>query len=303
MALIVENGTGVFGANSYGLASEVTTYLTDRNRATENGWTSPEGAEEDAACIEATDYIEQRWRLLFKGVPRWPDLSVARASLTFTGQPTATETVTIGSQVYTFQSSLSSSGDVLIGASVSASIDNLVDAVTANPTNAGTTYHASTPVNADATAHNFDGDILLALAKAEGTPGNAVVSTDTVANASWNFATLVGGSDLAYPQPLSFPRTGLVDRHGIAYLGVPTLVKNAWAEYAVRARLSTTTLAPDPTVDALGGVVAEKFEKVGPIEERTRYVEGSTSGGRLPAYPAADRFLADLVKKRIVVRG
>lgn len=303
MALVLENGSGVFGANSYVLAAFVTAYLAERNRAGEGGWsTGSPGAEEDAACIAGTDYIENRNRDSFLGMKEFRSISTARATLTFAAQPSPTETVTIGGQVYTFVSSLSGSADVLIGSSVAATLSNLVAAVMANADEAGTTFSAALVANPDATAVEFYDDTVVAYAKATGTAGNAVATTTTVTGGAWNFATLVGGSDVARPQPLSFPRVGLYDRDGIRVVGIPDRLKFATAEYAVRARAAA--LAPDPTVDALGGVVTSFREKVGPIETATEYLAGTAGSGALPAYPAADRLLRDYLGRRgRLIRG
>ena len=303
MALLVENGSGVFGANSYIDAAYVTAYLAERNRAGEGGWaTGSPGAEESAACIAGTDYIENRFRDLFLGQKEHRSISVARATWSPTAQPGGSETVTIGATVYTFVASLSGAADVLIGSSLSASIDNLVDAINANAATAGVAFSAALSANASASAQTFIDDALVTLARTTGTPGNAVAVSTTVTGASWNAATLIGGSDIPRPQPLSFPRVGLYDRDGIRIYGIPERLKFASAEYAVRARAAT--LAPDPTVDALGGTVTSLREKVGPIETETAYLAGSANSGALPAYPAADRLLAEFLGRRGgVIRG
>jgi len=307
LTIVIENGSGVVGANSYFAASFVTTYLADRNRAGEGGWTTPTASAEDAACVAATDHIENAYRARFRGQKQWGDISLARATWTPTAQPLATETVVIGTKTYTFVASLSSANDVLIGASLSASIDNLVAAVLASPAGSGVTFDSATTANDDATAMVFIDDSMLVFSKTAGTPGNSVVTTTTVTGATWNFATLVGGSDIVRPQPLSFPRSGLFDRDGLRIDGIPLRLQYAGAEYAVRARAAT--LAPDPTADAVGGSIAEKFEKVGPIEERTRYVPGTAGGGlgtgTLPAYPAADRLISEFLSSAggCVIRG
>ena len=305
MTVVVENGTGIASANSYVAPAYVTAYLTDRNRATENGWTDPEGVAEQAAVVEATDFVEARFRDRFAGRKEWRDVSTARATLFLEALPTASDTVTIGAQTYTFEASSSSAGDVTIGATVADTIDNLVAAILATPSLEGSSYGTGTTANADATACAFFDDRMLVIAKASGTAGNAVATTETLtaAGSVFNFATLTGGSNLTKPQPLSFPRLGLVDRDGVAIYGIPERLKWAVAEYAVRARAASTTLAPDPTTDARGGIVTSLREKVGPIETATQYLAGSTTGTRLPVYPAADRLLSEFLRPGGVIRG
>lgn len=93
-------------------------------------------------------------------------------------------------------------------------------------------------------------------------------------------------------QALSFPRVGLRDRDGYKVEGVPIRLKQAISEYALRA--VDTTLLPDPTVADSGRPIVETSEKVGPIEETTRYQEGGAQQTLRP-YPAADRMLSDYV--------
>ena len=305
MTVIVENGTGVAGANSNVSVLFVSAYLTDRNRETENGWANgAESTEEDAAVVDATDHIENRFRLIFLGQKKFRDIQLARSTLTLTAQPLDAETVTIGSVTYTFRTAIVAANDVLIGASTAASVVNLNDAVNANVDTSGTGFHEDTVVNPDAGAELHTGDTLLAFGLLTGTADNAVVTTTTVTGATWNFPTLHGGTDIITPQPLSFPRVGLVDRDGITIEGMPLRLLHATAEYSVRARNAATVLAPDPSVDPFGGTVTRLKEKVGPIETDTEYLPGTANSGTLPAYPAADRLLRDFIRTSgAVIRG
>ena len=90
------------------------------------------------------------------------------------------------------------------------------------------------------------------------------------------------------PQGLSFPRLYLTDRYGRAVEGIPTDLKKATAEYALRAL--SAALMPDPSINATGVVVGTR-EKVGPIETETSY-SGFLQNAVLRAYPAADRLLS-----------
>lgn len=73
---------------------------------------------------------------------------------------------------------------------------------------------------------------------------------------------------------------------------MPIGMQKAVAEYAVRAR--TAPLAADPTVDATGGTVIAKKEKVGPLEESTEYSQTAALRVFTP-YPAADMLLRGLL--------
>lgn len=58
------------------------------------------------------------------------DAVAATGTLTFSGQPTAAQTVTLGTDVYTFVAALTgAAGEVLIGASAEATRNNLLDAI------------------------------------------------------------------------------------------------------------------------------------------------------------------------------
>jgi len=276
MTMIIEDGTGVSGANAYTTEAEVDTYLTDRNREAENLWSTAATAAKEAAIIAATDFIEQRWGQRFIGRKEFIDISTARATLTFTANPLTTETVVINGTTFTFDSG------VAIGADTEESIDNLVTAIAAS-------------LSATVTATAEAGDTMLLESVVTGTPGNDITTVTTVTGGSWSSTTLVGGSDVAIPQPLSFPRINLVDRDGQYVYGIPAKLKQATAEYAVRAVSTSTNLMPDPTYDDTGKAVVRKKEKVGPIETDTQYEEGGAASNIIRVYPAADRLLSEYI--------
>lgn len=88
-------------------------------------------------------------------------------------------------------------------------------------------------------------------------------------------------------QALEFPRT--------PWVGIPTNLKKATAEYALRA--SSAPLAPDPVQDPSGYQVSRRMEKVGPIEERTDFAFLGPGAVRqlLKPYPAADLLLRQFI--------
>ena len=119
----------------------------------------------------------------------------ATGTLTAIANFANTETVTIGTKTYTFLSVLVNvDGNVLIGASASDSLDNLIAAIGLGA-GSGTVYAAATTLHPTAFAAPGAGDTLIATAKAGGTAGNAIASTDTAINASWGGATLAGGAN------------------------------------------------------------------------------------------------------------
>jgi hypothetical protein len=92
------------------------------------------------------------------------------------------------------------------------------------------------------------------------------------------------GYRLLEEQTTAWPRTGACDRDGYYVTGIPTAVKQATAEYALRALSSA--LAPDPVVHETGVGIKSMSEGTGPIKEAVEFVDGGAF--RLPRYPAAD---------------
>lgn len=88
-------------------------------------------------------------------------------------------------------------------------------------------------------------------------------------------------------QSTEWPRYDAWDRDDYAINGVPGEVKEATAEYALRAL--SAVLNPDPERNATGAAVASKSETVGPISESVTFVGGSVFV--MPKYPAADQRL------------
>lgn len=142
MTLTVETGSGLRVANSYDTVAFITAYLTDLGRVTENNWSTATTAQQEAAAIAATQYIDTRWATRIKGTRLTAfDGQEALALLTFSGLPLADETLTIGNQIYTWKAAITalSSDEVLIGATAAACATNLIAAVTSGAT-AGTEY-------------------------------------------------------------------------------------------------------------------------------------------------------------------
>lgn len=116
----------------------------------------------------------------------------ASGALSFNGNAVDGETVTIGATVYRVVAVLSDPYDVLIGSSASLTILNLIAAIMAGA-GEGTVYGTGTLAHPDVTAFSSPG-IMNVTAKVEGAAGNAIVTTETMANASWGASTLQGGA-------------------------------------------------------------------------------------------------------------
>lgn len=124
-----------------------------------------------------------------------PAAVAATGNLAVNSIPLNNETVTIGTKTYTFQTVLTNvDGNVLIGASASASIDNLVAAINLGA-GAGTLYALATTLHPTVSAAAGAGDTMDATAKTPGTAGNTIATTETFSDvlSVWGGATLSGG--------------------------------------------------------------------------------------------------------------
>lgn len=107
------------------------------------------------------------------------------------------------------------------------------------------------------------------------------------------------GCPLEEDQPLAFPRDYLrINRNGRLTVveGLPYELKYATFEYA-KAALTSETGDLQPVVadrDETGAIVTKLFEKIGPIETETEYLEGTAS--QSITYPAADKWILRLLR-------
>ena len=124
------------------------------------------------------------------------DATFASGTLTMSGTAGDTETVTIGSVTYTFQTVLTdSANNVLIGANQTESMANLAAAITAGA-GVGTTYGTGTVAHPDVTATS-NAAVLTVTALEAGADGNDIATTETLTNGAFGAATLTGGADNA----------------------------------------------------------------------------------------------------------
>lgn len=115
----------------------------------------------------------------------------SQGTLTLAQNALDTETVTIDGKVYTFQAVLTDvDGNVLIGATASDSIDNLIAAINGDA-GAGSTYAASMTTHTTVSAAAGAGDTMVATALAGGVEGDLLATTTTLTGGSaWDAATL-----------------------------------------------------------------------------------------------------------------
>lgn len=106
-------------------------------------------------------------------------------------------TVTIGSIVYTFKTSLTASTtayEVLIGSDADDSLLNLKKAINGEA-GGGTKYGSLTPTNTQVSCGVVTAHAVLLTALIAGTSANSIASTETSTHLAFDTATLVGGVD------------------------------------------------------------------------------------------------------------
>lgn len=121
------------------------------------------------------------------------------------GVTTAAATVTIDTTVYTFVDALSETYgataipyQVLAGADVAASLDNLKLAINATGT-AGTNYSTGTAAHASVVATTNTDTAQTIRGRVPGTSLNTLATTETLANTTWADTTLGGGTGASDP--------------------------------------------------------------------------------------------------------
>lgn len=122
-----------------------------------------------------------------------------------------------------------------------------------------------------------------------GTIEDAIVKATDYLDSMYRFV----GEQQSITQRTQWPRIGAEDRSHNIRGDIPHEIEDACADLAFIAL--TSTLNPTPIRDDMGQSVTDKFEKVGPLEERTKYEGGA--GYHKPHYPIADQrlFAAGLV--------
>jgi hypothetical protein len=123
-----------------------------------------------------------------EGINATTTASSKSGTLSYTGQPSNAETVTLGTKTYVFQTTLTDvDGNVKIGATLTESIDNLIAAMKLDA-GAGTKYAASTTAhpNAALLAYQHVSDTMVVTQST----GTGLASTETITNANWGAPTL-----------------------------------------------------------------------------------------------------------------
>ena len=127
--------------------------------------------------------------------------SYATGTLDLTSNPTAGNTVTIGTQTYTFVAAgqANAANDIALGNNVQDTLQNLQAAVNGGA-GAGNLYGSGTAVNQQATITSVNGGSAVVQALQAGTAGNSVtLSTSITSNVgSGGGTTLSGGTNATY---------------------------------------------------------------------------------------------------------
>lgn len=282
MTLIVEDGSGIYEANSYAGLGFVRSYLSERGKATD--WLNSTREVQQTALIAATDYVDKRFGPRFQGVKEFTRMPVAASNiLTFFTNASEDDEITIGAITYTFKVAAATANEITIGANAQETSEALVAAIAGTGGGSGTVAHPS--VSSVALTGS---DAVLMRALVAGPLPVAIGTSSNTVNLSWDTPALTGGQQFA-SQHLEFPRTRIYDRSGNHVTGIPLNLKKAIAEYASRA--ISITLMPDPVVDDSGQDLARIYDKVGPIESDVRYVFGSRKD-LFKRFPEADKLLS-----------
>ena len=184
--------------------------------------------------------------------PSWDDTYIeatntfAQTILTLTANPTAGETVTLGSQTYTFRTVFSSdpTDEVDIGADTEETLSNLVAAVNAGA-GSGTAYGTGTTANANVFASVLPDPQALFEASTIGTAGNSVACTESMTNGSFPDTTMAGGEDIPDPSDFAMERLP-VDVTNVLALQVTT---RGYKSDAGSAQLRYDLVGPSATVE------------------------------------------------------
>lgn len=121
----------------------------------------------------------------------------ATGVLTFTGVDIVGDTFIVGTTLYTAVTALSTGptvvNEVLVTGDADTFIDNLVNAINGDTTDAGVGYSFGTIINPDVSAVKTSALIMTATARTAGTAGNALKTAGTITNGAWGAALMTGG--------------------------------------------------------------------------------------------------------------
>ena len=272
MTFILATGAKVYGANSYIAPGMVTEYLgTNSGQGSPGGlpassiddlWrkptatlTQPEREKLEEYCRLATIFFDDKWGGQFNGAKQFEfEGAQATAFVGFTGSDfvgTPIGSLNIGNFNYPFGTG-STAGvggyEILLG---------LIRQINEKQTEEIVASEEGVGIRLRIRVLSESGNFM----HLSGT-GAMIV-----------FFPFAGGQH-AGSQVLEFPRTGLYDSSGRLLTGVPKLVRNLCAEYALRIEAGDLSVPQTPVKDVL---VTEETSKVGPISTTRKYAEPTVS--------------------------
>lgn len=177
--------------------------------------------------------------------------SVAAAGiLTLANPQFDSETVVIDTKTYTFKTAINDAndGEVLISASASDSLDNLIAAITLDTPVAGR-YATATILHPTVTAVAGAGDTMDASAKVLGSDANTLATNETLTNGSWGGGTLSGGTEWAITDKVVWDKTSTQPvTIGIGATSPVVRIALAWIQEGYREDFSAFDFSPDKLV-------------------------------------------------------
>lgn len=174
-----------------------TNTLTVGTSSTATEWLGSSDITEGTPGYYPASNAVKKFRLT-ADTPIWVKYTQNSATGTLTSDNTAPsdgDTVTIGTKVYTFKTTLTpTEGQVLINTTADAALLNLIRAINHTGT-PGTDYsvaaaNAFVSAASSVTSHTF-----AVTALTPGPAGNSIATTETSAHLSWGAATLTGGAN------------------------------------------------------------------------------------------------------------
>lgn len=189
------------------------------------------------------------WLKLLLGAPTQTVGVAATGSFTFTAQPTASSTITIGGQAITFVSAAPTANQVLIGTSLSDTLANTVYALKSSAVGA---------ISAQDYSLDLTGTIINIVSRTVGTAGNSVTivaGTSPASNATASGATLAGGAATG-PNNNVFVSGGLVLPSSSVEVGLPD-VPSFGMNYGLMADKLAIQLQRSGLLNATVSVIAQ----------------------------------------------
>jgi hypothetical protein len=204
----------------------------------------------------------ERKRVLVKAVSL-ADVTVgadtaATATLTSAGAFSDTETVTIGSTVYTFRTPfVNAAFNIDASGTVAQTHENLRRAINGDGV-AGTNYGTGTTVHPDVTAIDTATTNVIT-AKKSGTFANGIATTETGANISWGGATMSGGAggDVAVLGTGELPPNTTAAVGAVTTLGTVLVSATSFLTASLDLLSGSTAISPKNFVEVVDGTTRD----------------------------------------------